>query len=165
MRSKTCRGLEVPIEEFDVDIFQRVMVYLHSGRVYINPESVVGVMNAADIYGLPDLRTACFDFAHHFTQVNTVLSLLVSTEAYAQYNWTRMLAQRLLEFISTRAEEVLCLPEFEFLPKSTAVKILLRRDLKASEKTKWAAVLQWSRRHCQKKSKNYFRRTIKIFCT
>ncbi|XP_064595879.1 serine-enriched protein-like [Liolophura sinensis] len=163
MGSKTCRGLEIPIEEFDVDIFQRVMVYLHSGRVHINPESVVGVMNAADTYGLPDLRTACFEFAHHFIQVNTVLSLLVSTEAYAQYKWTRILAQRLLEFISNRAEAVLCMPEFESLPKSTVVMILLRRDLRASEETKWTAALQWSRRHCQKRSNSYFRRTVRIF--
>lgn len=46
-------------------------------------------MNAADSYGLEDLRSACFEFASKLIDVTSVLQLLTSSEKYVSFRWTR----------------------------------------------------------------------------
>lgn len=48
-----------------------------------------GVMNAADTYGVEDLRAACFEFALRFITLKTVLRLLVSADMYSDYKGTK----------------------------------------------------------------------------
>lgn len=46
-------------------------------------------MNAADTYGVEDLRAACFEFALRFITLKTVLRLLVSADMYSDYKGTK----------------------------------------------------------------------------
>ena len=51
-------------------------------------------MNAADYYGLDELRQACAGFVQHCITVDTVCALLASAERYIQYKCTKSLVQK-----------------------------------------------------------------------
>lgn len=53
-----------------------------------------GVMNAADYYGLDELRRACAGFVQCCINVDTVCALLASAERYIQYKCTKSLVQK-----------------------------------------------------------------------
>lgn len=55
-------------------------------------------MNAADYYGLEELRRACIGFVTCCITVDTVNSILASAERYIQYKCTKSLVQRVMEF-------------------------------------------------------------------
>lgn len=51
-------------------------------------------MNAADYYGLDELRRACAGFVQCCINVDTVCALLASAERYIQYKCTKTLVQK-----------------------------------------------------------------------
>lgn len=51
-------------------------------------------MNAADYYGLEELRRACAGFVQCCINVDTVCALLASAERYIQYKCTKTLVQK-----------------------------------------------------------------------
>ena len=53
-----------------------------------------GVMNAADYYGLEELKRACFGFVQCCVTVDTVCALLATAERYIQYKCTKYLVQK-----------------------------------------------------------------------
>jgi len=61
---------------------------------------VVGVMNAADYYGLDELRRACAGFVQCCINVDTVCALLASAERYIQYKCTKSLVQKVTNICS-----------------------------------------------------------------
>lgn len=62
---------------------------------YFNIYSInTGVLNAADYYGLEDLRKACTGFVQCCINVDTVCALLSSAERYIQYKCTKSLVQK-----------------------------------------------------------------------
>jgi hypothetical protein len=58
------------------------------------PPLSTGVMNAADYYGLDELRKACVGFVTCCINVDTVCALLASAERYIQYKCTKSLVQK-----------------------------------------------------------------------
>lgn len=54
-------------------------------------------MNAADYYGLDELRRACAGFVQCCITVDTVCALLASAERYIQYKCTKSLVQKVSE--------------------------------------------------------------------
>ena len=53
-----------------------------------------GVMNAADYYGLDELKRACSGFIQCCVNVDTVCALLATAERYIQYKCTKSLVQK-----------------------------------------------------------------------
>ena len=129
-------------------------------------------MNAADYYGLEELRRACIGFVTCCITVDTVNSILASAERYIQYKCTKSLVQRVmwpknvssnlfilinlffgfyqvLEFVDKHGNEVLSLGSFALLPEHVVRLILSREELKADELTKFQAALHWSQRSCE----------------
>lgn len=51
-------------------------------------------MNAADYYGLDELRKACSGFVQCCINVDTVCALLASAERYIQYKCTKSMVQK-----------------------------------------------------------------------
>ena len=107
-----------------------------------------GLLNAADYYGLEELRRACIGFVTCCITVDTVNSILASAERYIQYKCTKSLVQRVLEFVDKHGNEVLSLGSFALLPEHVVRLILSREELKADELTKFQAALHWSQRSC-----------------
>lgn len=155
--------LVIPVTAFELDVFKRVILYLHSGSVNVDVSSVIGVMTAADVYGIFNLRKACLQLAARFITVKTVLQLLASSEPYMGFRCTTSLLNKILEFIAARADDILVQPDFEHLPKSAVKAVLFRPDLQTSEERKWDAAVQWSRQYCNLKEISVFRETIGTF--
>lgn len=82
------------IEEFEPDVFRQLIEYIHTGCVTLQPRTLLGVMNAADYYGLEELRRACGGFVQCCINVDTVCALLASAERYIQYKCTKSLVQK-----------------------------------------------------------------------
>lgn len=104
-------------------------------------------MNAADYYGLEELRRACAGFVQCCINVDTVCALLASAERYIQYKCTKTLVQKVLEFVDEHGNEVLNLGSFTLLPQHVVRLILAREELRADEFTKFQAALMWSKKY------------------
>uniref|UniRef100_A0A1B0ADD3 BTB domain-containing protein n=1 Tax=Glossina pallidipes TaxID=7398 RepID=A0A1B0ADD3_GLOPL len=133
------------IEEFEPDVFRQLIEYIHTGCVTLQPRTLLGVMNAADYYGLDELRRACGGFVQCCINVDTVCALLASAERYIQYKCTKSLVQKVLEFVDEHGNEVLNLGSFTLLPQHVVRLILAREELRADEFTKFQAALMWSK--------------------
>nr|XP_022916380.1 serine-enriched protein isoform X2 [Onthophagus taurus] len=136
------------IEEFEPDVFRQLIEYIHTGCVTLQPRTLLGVMNAADYYGLDELRRACAGFVQCCINVDTVCALLASAERYIQYKCTKSLVQKVLEFVDEHGNEVLNLGSFTLLPQHVVRLILARDELQADEFTKFQAALMWGKKFC-----------------
>lgn len=136
------------VEEFEPDVFRQLIEYIHTGCVTLQARTLLGLMNAADYYGLDELRRACMGFVQYCVNVDTVCALLSSAEKYIQYKCTKSLVQKVLEFVDLHGNEVLCLGSFALLPQHVVRLILSREELKADELTKFQAAVHWSKRYC-----------------
>jgi hypothetical protein len=136
------------IEEFEPDVFRQLIEYIHTGCVTLQARTLLGLMNAADYYGLEELRRGCINFVTCCINVDTVCALLASAERYIQYKCTKSLVQRVLEFVDHHGNDVLSLGSFALLPEHVVRLILSREELKADELTKFMAALHWSQRYC-----------------
>lgn len=114
----------------------------------MQPRTLLGVMNAADYYGLDELRRACAGFVQCCINVDTVCALLASAERYIQYKCTKSLVQKVLEFVDEHGNEVLNLGSFTLLPQHVVRLILARDELQADEFTKFQAALMWGKKYC-----------------
>ncbi len=54
-------------------------------------------MNAADYYGLDELKRACAGFVQSCVTVDTVCALLATAERYIQYKCTKYLVHKVLK--------------------------------------------------------------------
>ncbi|CAN7996840.1 unnamed protein product [Ixodes hexagonus] len=149
------------IEEFEPDVFRQLIEYIHTGCVTLQARTLLGLMNAADYYGLEELRKGCMGFVQCCISVDTVCALLASAERYIQYKCTKSLVQRVsvitctnsivskvLEFVDNHGNEVLSLGSFALLPEHVVRLILSREELTADELTKFQAAVHWSKRYC-----------------
>ncbi|ROT71106.1 Serine-enriched protein [Penaeus vannamei] len=87
------------VEEFEPDVFRQLIEYIHTGCVTLQPRTLLGLMNAADYYGLDELRKGCSGFVQCCINVDTVCALLASAERYIQYKCTKSMVQKVLEFV------------------------------------------------------------------
>jgi hypothetical protein len=94
-------------------------------------------MNAADYYGLDELKRACSGFIQCCVTVDTVCALLATAERYIQYKCTKYLVQKVLEFVDEHGNDVLNLGSFALLPQHVVRLILAREELKADEFSKF----------------------------
>ena len=135
------------MEDFQLEVFKQLMEYVHTGSVMLQSRTLLGLMNAADHYGLEDLKQACVSFLEEAINTDTVCVLLSSAEKYIQYKSTKILVQKMLEFVDTHAEVVLNLGSFATLPQHVVRIVLGRDELLASEETKFEAAFRWCLRY------------------
>ena len=68
-------------------------------------------MNAADYYGLDELKQACSAFIESCITVDTVCALLATAERYIQYKCTKVLVQKVINAVwrvQARAQFTIC---------------------------------------------------------
>ncbi|EFX78546.1 hypothetical protein DAPPUDRAFT_53403 [Daphnia pulex] len=150
-------------EEFEPDVFRQLIEYIHTGCVTLQPRTLLGVMNAADYYGLDELRRSCVGFVQCCINVDTVCALLASAERYIQYKCTKSLVQKVLEFVDEHGNEVLNLGSFTLLPQHVVRLVLCRDELKADEFTKFQAALMWSKKYCDSNPNISLKETLSNF--
>lgn len=137
----------ITVLEFEPEVFKQLMEYIHTGSVVLQSRTLLGLMNAADHYGLDELKTACIQFLDRAINTDTVNALLSSAEKYIQYKSTKILVQKMLEFVDQHAEVVLNLGSFSTLPQHVVRIILGREELMASEETKFESAFRWCLRY------------------
>ncbi|CAG0883359.1 unnamed protein product [Cyprideis torosa] len=153
----------IVIDEFEPDVFRQLIEYIHTGCVTLQPRTLLGVMNAADYYGLDELRRACSGFVQSCINVDTVCALLSSAERYIQYKCTKSLVQKVLEFVDEHGNEILGMGSFTLLPEHVVRLILARDVLKADELTKFQAALMWSKKFCDNNPHMDLKEVVKNF--
>ena len=137
----------VVIQEFDPEVFKQLVEYIHTGSVTLQSRTLLGLMNAADHYGLEELKLASIEFLERAINTDTVCSLLASAEKYIQYKSTKILVQKMLEYVDRNAEVVLNQLAFSFLPQHVVRLVLRREELQACEETKFEASFKWALRY------------------
>eukprot|EP00118_Oscarella_pearsei_P008989 m.49028 g.49028 ORF g.49028 m.49028 type:complete len:393 (+) comp33955_c0_seq4:991-2169(+) len=138
------------VPDFEHLEFKQLIHYLHTGTCTLQAQILPGLMNAADHFGVDELKKACIGFVDSCISTDTVCPLLNIAERYIQYKSTKLLVRKVLEFIDKRGEEVLNLPTFATLPGHVVSLILSREELRASELTKFNAAHTWAVRHSKK---------------
>ena len=101
-------------------------------------------MNAADHYGLDDLRQAAFEHAHSCVTLDNVCPLLATSERYIHYKSTKMFMQKLLDYVDAQAEHILLLSDFVHLSLRVVELIMCRPTLAVAELDKWRALQRWA---------------------
>lgn len=139
----------IVVDDFEPEVFKQLMEYIHTGSVVLQSRTLLGLMNAADHYGLEELKIACVQFLERAINTDTVCVLLSSAEKYIQYKSTKILVQKMLEFVDHHAEVVLTLGSFAMLPQHVVRIVLGRDELLASEKTKYDAAYRWCLRYVE----------------
>lgn len=148
-KSKSQTSTTMIIEEFEPDVFRQLIEYMHTGCVLLQARTLLGLLNAADYYGLDALRKSCLRFVSCCITVDTVCSLLSTAERYVQYKCTKSILQKVLEFVDTHANEVFKLNAFGLLPEHVVRLILARDNLVADELIKYNAVYTWCEHYCR----------------
>lgn len=137
------------VPEFEPTVFKELLQYAHCGTVVLEARTLLGLTNAADHYGMEELKVACRGFLDKCMSNDTVVALLSSAEKYIQYKATRILVQKIFEYVDQHAEEILGQKNFLVLPQHIVRLVLARDELQASEMTKFVAAYQWVVHHCQ----------------
>ena len=144
-----CKENTYSVPEFEPTVFKELLQYAHCGTVVLEARTLLGLTNAADHYGLDELKVACRGFLDKCMSNDTVVALLSSAEKYIQYKATRIFVQKIFEYVDQNAEEILGQKNFLVLPQHIVRLVLGRDELQASETTKFVAAYQWVVRHCQ----------------
>ncbi|XP_064601114.1 serine-enriched protein-like [Liolophura sinensis] len=159
--SKVSRQLVIRVTDFEPEPFREVITFLHSGRIHIAQDNVIGLMNVADTYGLDDLRMTCCQYARACITQKRVLPLLLSTQPYSSFKWTKIISLEIMDFVCLNAQDLLRQRAFEALSQNVVATILSKSNLRATEEAKWDAVFRWSRRQCDHLDDRNFRATLR----
>lgn len=138
----------VVVRDLEPEVFKQLIDYTHTGTVVLQARTLLGLMNASDHYGLEELKQACIRFMEHCINVDSVCSLLSSAEKYIQYKSTKILVQKIFEFVDANAETILPLRGFLTLPQHVVRLVMGREELKATETTKFEAAYNWCLNNC-----------------
>ena len=142
----------VVIEEFDFDIFKQVIQFAHTGSLVLQARMLIGLVNAADHFEMPDLLEACMGFLDETISADSVCSMLSTVERYTRYFQTpsaRNAVHKILEFVDSHADEVLGLRCLSTVPRPVMMLVLDREESHAAELLKFEAALRWCRQHHQ----------------
>ena len=138
----------VIVRDCEPEVFKQLIDYTHTGGVVLQARTLLGLMNASDHYSLEDLKQACIRFMERCIAVESVCSLLRSAEKYIQYKSTKILVQKIFEFVDASAEAILPLREFRTLPQHVVRIVLSREELQVSEMAKFEAAYTWCLNNC-----------------
>lgn len=148
LRDSVTGCMTIPIEDFEADEFGRLMEFLHCGRCTLVPQSIVGVIAAAEYFAVDDLQFVACGFINKCITIDNVCHFLCDAEKYIQFKSVKALVPKLLEFLAINAREVLSRESFCCLPQHVVRLILARKDLNATEWEKFRAVLSWGHAYC-----------------
>ncbi|XP_063690994.1 serine-enriched protein-like isoform X2 [Bolinopsis microptera] len=150
IKSKSKPPNTIVVPEFEPSVFKQLIEYLHTGVCTLQPRTLFGLVNAADHYDVEELKQACINFVGQSISTDTVCHMLSNADRYIQYKSTKVLIQKVMEFIDRNGDEVLSLPSFSILPKHVVQLIISRESLAVSEVNKFVAVYNWSKSQYEK---------------
>jgi len=151
------------VRDFEPQVFKLLINYTHTGSVILQSSTLLGLMNAADHYGLEDLKIACSRYIERCISKDSVCVMLTTAERYIQYKSTKNLIRKILEYVDVHAEDILAMEDFANLPQHIVRIVLGREELKASESLKFDAAYQWCLRYCRSYPEAELKETFEPF--
>lgn len=97
-KRKGTRSLDkivIAVKKYEVEDFQKIIQFIHSGSVDINSSCVAGLLCGSTQFGLDDLESACWDFVNHSIKSGSISNVVSSAKNYCHYK----AGQRLLETV------------------------------------------------------------------
>ncbi|CAL4091213.1 unnamed protein product, partial [Meganyctiphanes norvegica] len=104
--------------------------------------------NAADYYGLDELRKACSGFVQCCINVDTVCALLASAERYIQYKCTKSMVQKSVNTLSECTDDISDGLEFHLSSHNVPRVLLAKAAVRLCYLKQFRAGLMWSKKHC-----------------
>lgn len=102
------KKLVVPMKAFDSDCFQRFINYLHTGTLTIDSSTVIGLLNAAYMFDVPEVQQACWNFALGcFVRTDNLYDLLSSAQRYSEHKMTIDLIKTMETYTNDHPEVLL----------------------------------------------------------
>ncbi|KAK3610073.1 hypothetical protein CHS0354_032159 [Potamilus streckersoni] len=93
--------LTIPIEDFEPDIFEHLMTYVHAGTVTIEPTTVVGLLNAAQVFGFTQLYRSCLDFVLScIPEQRSMEAMLISATHYYGFKSTKLILKMVKTYMN-----------------------------------------------------------------
>ncbi|KAK3581996.1 hypothetical protein CHS0354_030948 [Potamilus streckersoni] len=83
--SRKCQQFEIPIRTYDIDVFRRLIQFVHSGSVSITMETVVGILCGAVQFGFKDLEKACLEMVQRGISRGFTEILINTAKVYSQH--------------------------------------------------------------------------------
>ncbi|XP_064648492.1 serine-enriched protein-like [Lineus longissimus] len=168
----------IVVEEFEPDVFRKLMEFIHCGRLCITPEILLGVLNAGEQYGIEGLKQACTRYCDVFLTPQTACVILKSVEKYIHFKATKLVLTKVLQYVDQNIGDMagqrnfflqdtsatVCTlwqkypaeknfaaghREFAGLPRDVILLLLSREQLEISEATKFRVAFDWSRRQLE----------------
>ncbi|KAL3891735.1 hypothetical protein ACJMK2_003984 [Sinanodonta woodiana] len=94
-------NITIPIVDFEPKIFEHLMTYVHTGTVHIEPSTVVGLLNAAQVFGFSQLYRDSMNFAVScISGQRSMVVMLASAAHYYGFKSTRLLLKMVQSYIS-----------------------------------------------------------------
>ncbi|ESO89183.1 hypothetical protein LOTGIDRAFT_154271 [Lottia gigantea] len=93
----TQQKLTINIEHYDAEVFDKILNFLHLGQVCVTPETVIGLMCAAEEFDIPELQKACWDFSFRCLDNGNVATIVNSSKQYRSRLAAHMLTSKLIE--------------------------------------------------------------------
>ncbi|XP_045173203.2 serine-enriched protein-like [Mercenaria mercenaria] len=91
--------LIIPMKAFDHESFQRFINYIHCGTLTIDSGTVIGLLNAAYMFDVPEVRQACWDFALGcVVRTDNLNDLFTSARKYTDHKMTNELMKTMKKY-------------------------------------------------------------------
>lgn len=100
------RNLVIPMETFDPESFQRFLNYIHCGTLTVDASTVIGLLNAAYMFHLPEVQQACWNFALGcVVRTDNLNDLFISARRYAEHRMTNELLKTIDDTVCERQRD------------------------------------------------------------
>jgi len=114
----------IPINHVEPEIFAVVVSHVYSNVQQIDTENVYDVLEAADIFLLPDLKRQCGAFLENYLEISNVIDLVNTARLFV----LPRLEHACVEFIAKNIDEIVSDPKFRDLVQEDAKAILNRQE-------------------------------------
>lgn len=136
---------EFVVPEITGDNFWEMLRHIYCEEQRIQVTSVVGILYAADQYGLVDLKQKCLDFLHACLEINNACYLLNETRTYGYLDEEKTI----LSFIRKNCEDVFKTVGMNLLPRDLLNDVLTLPGLDIDESVKRDVADKWAKNQCK----------------
>ncbi|XP_035678013.1 kelch repeat and BTB domain-containing protein 2-like [Branchiostoma floridae] len=143
------RQKTVVLQDMDADVFEEILSYFYSGTIYVSLDKVQPLYQAADLFQLDYVKTACKKYMAMNVDSSTCVDLYRFADFFSMDNnaaFFSMVAvrSRSLIFICKFFAEVSHTEEFYSLSVNQLTEIISYDKLGVKEETiVWEAVVRW----------------------
>ncbi|XP_013391404.1 actin-binding protein IPP [Lingula anatina] len=131
---------KVELHEVDLEIFSILLDFMYTGEVDVRNDNCQDLLAAADMFGLPEVMTACCEFMKQQIHPSNCLGIYDFADAHACQD----LKKYTEKYIHKHFLDVVKEEEFFLLPKETVIKIFQSEELRIENEFQvFSAAMDW----------------------